>query len=60
LPRPAPPRPYGAEPPQPKGFRDLPIGIDGLYLGGTARHGGSGITFIPGYSAAYPGLDDIA
>ena len=32
--------------PGPKGFRDMPIGIDGLYLGGTDCRGGPGITFI--------------
>jgi phytoene dehydrogenase-like protein len=35
----------------PKGFRDLPIGIDGLYLGGAGCRGGPGITFIPDYNA---------
>jgi phytoene dehydrogenase-like protein len=43
----------------PKGFRDLPIGIDGLFLGGAGCHGGPGITFIPGYNAAYQVLDDL-
>ena len=35
------------------------VGIDGLYLGGAGCHGGPGITFIPGYNAAYQALDDI-
>ena len=50
----------GPNRPGPKGFRDLPIGIDGLYLGGAGCHGGPGITFIPGYNAAYQVLDDVA
>lgn len=45
----------------PKGFLDLPIPpIDGLYLGGAGCHGGPGITFVPGYNAAYAALDDLA
>ena len=40
-------------------FRDLPIGIDGLYLGGAGCHGGPGITFIPGYNAGYQVLYDL-
>jgi hypothetical protein len=40
----------GPNRPGPKGFRDLPIGIDGLYLGGAGCHG---ITFIPEYNAGY-------
>ena len=50
----------GPNRPGPKGFRDLPIGIDGLYLGGAGCHGGPGITFIPGYNAGYQVLDDLA
>ena len=49
----------GPNRPGPKGFRDLPIGIDGLYLGGAGCHGGPGITFIPGYNAGYHVLDDL-
>ena len=45
----------GPNRPGPKGFRDLPIGIDGLYLGGAGCHGGPGITFIPGYNAGVSG-----
>ena len=37
----------GPNRPGPKGFRDLTIGIDGLYLGGAGCHGGPGITVIP-------------
>jgi phytoene dehydrogenase-like protein len=29
-------------------------------LGGTGCHGGPGITFIPGYNAAYQALEDIS
>ena len=43
----------GPNRPGPKGFRDLPIGIEGLYLGGAGCHAGPGITFIPGYNAGY-------
>ena len=43
----------------PKGFRNLPIGIDGLYLSAAGCHGGPGITFIPGCNAGYQVLDDI-
>ncbi len=48
----------GPNRPGPKGFLDLPIPIDGLYLGGAGCHGGPGITFTPGYNAAYQALDD--
>jgi phytoene dehydrogenase-like protein len=49
----------GPNRPGPKRFRDLTIDIDGLYLGGAGCHGGPGITFIPGYNAAYQVLDDL-
>lgn len=42
--------------PGPTGFRDQPIGIDGLYLGNAGCYGGPGITFIPGYNAARQAL----
>jgi phytoene dehydrogenase-like protein len=48
----------GPNRPGPKGFLDMPIPIDGLYLGGAGCHGGPGITFTPGYNAAYQILDD--
>jgi phytoene dehydrogenase-like protein len=41
---------------RPKGFRDLPIGIDGLYLGGAGCHRVPGITFIPAYQV----LDNLS
>lgn len=50
----------GPNRPGPKGFLDIPIGLDGLYLGGAGCHGGPGITFTPGYNAAYQVLDDMA
>jgi phytoene dehydrogenase-like protein len=50
----------GPNRPGPKGFLDVPIPIDGLYLGGAGCHGGPGITFTPGYNAAYQALDDRA
>ncbi len=48
----------GPNRPGPKGFLDFPIPIDGLYLGSAGCHGGPGITFTPGYNAAYQALDD--
>ena len=48
----------GPNRPGPKGFLDMPIGIDGLYLGGAGCHGGPGITFTPGYNAGYQALED--
>src|SRR5579875_3253554 len=50
----------GPNRPGPKGFTDLPVPIEGLYLGGAGCHGGPGITFTPGYNAAYQALDDIS
>jgi phytoene dehydrogenase-like protein len=49
----------GPNRPGPKGFLDLPIPLDGLYLGGAGCHGGPGITFTPGYNAAYQALEDV-
>jgi phytoene dehydrogenase-like protein len=49
----------GPNRPVPTGFLDMPIPISGLYLGGAGCHGGPGITFIPGYNAAYAVLDDV-
>jgi phytoene dehydrogenase-like protein len=46
------PENMGAHRPGPSGWRDLPLGLDGLYLGSAGCHGGPGITFIPGYNAA--------
>ncbi len=48
----------GPNRPGPKGFLDMPVPIDGLYLGGAGCHGGPGITFIPGYNAGHRVLDD--
>ncbi|WP_061555731.1 phytoene desaturase family protein [Mycobacterium simiae] len=48
----------GPNRPGPRGFLDMPIPIEGLYLGGAGCHGGPGITFTPGYNAAYQILDD--
>jgi phytoene dehydrogenase-like protein len=50
----------GPNRPGPRGFRDLPIPVDGLYLGGAGCHGGPGITFIPGYNAAHQVLEDMS
>jgi phytoene dehydrogenase-like protein len=49
----------GPNRPGPTGFLDMPIPIGGLYLGGAGCHGGPGITFIPGYNAAYQALEDL-
>ena len=49
----------GANRPGPKGYVDQPIPIDGLYFA-VGRHGGPGITFIPGYNAAFEVLADVS
>lgn len=46
------PEQMGAFRPGPLGWRDLPHGVDGLYLASAGCYGGPGITFIPGYNAA--------
>lgn len=43
--------------PGPRGWHDLPIPIEGLYLCGAGCHGGPGVTFIPGYNAGYAVLE---
>ena len=43
--------------PGPRGWTDLPLPIEGLYLAGAGCHGGPGVTFIPGYNAGYDALD---
>ena len=48
----------GPNRPGPKGFLDIKVPIDGLYLGGAGCHGGPGITFIPGYNAGHQVLED--
>lgn len=50
------PEQMGAFRPGPLGWRDLPHGVDGLYLGGAGCYGGPGITFVPGYNAAKAAL----
>ncbi|WP_343600572.1 NAD(P)/FAD-dependent oxidoreductase [Mycobacterium sp.] len=44
--------------PGPKGYVGHPLPVEGLYLGSAGCHGGPGITFIPGYSAADQALAD--
>jgi phytoene dehydrogenase-like protein len=44
--------------PGPKGWPDVPIPIEGLYLCGAGCHGGPGVTFIPGYNCGYAVLDE--
>jgi phytoene dehydrogenase-like protein len=43
--------------PGPRGWPDLAIPLDGLYLCGAGCHGGPGITFIPGYNCGYAVLE---
>ena len=52
------PEQLGPNRPGPKGHTDLPLGLEGLYLGSAGCHGGPGITFIPGYNAAQAVLTD--
>jgi len=47
----------GAFRPGPRGWRDLEVPIDGLYLCGAGCHGGPGVTFIPGYNAGHAVLE---
>lgn len=44
--------------PGPRGWLDLPLPVEGLYLSGAGCHGGPGVTFTPGYNAGYEALDD--
>jgi phytoene dehydrogenase-like protein len=44
--------------PMPKGWVDLPLPVEGLYLSGAGCHGGPGVTFTPGYNAGYEALED--
>jgi len=44
--------------PGPRGYLDLPHGVDGLYLGSAGCYGGPGISFVPGYNAAQAVLED--
>ncbi len=48
----------GPNRPGPKGFPAFPLPIGGLYLGRAGCPGGPGITFVPGYTAAYRVLED--
>jgi len=43
--------------PGPRGWLDLQIPVDGLFLSSTGCHGGPGVTFIPGYNAGFAALD---
>jgi phytoene dehydrogenase-like protein len=43
--------------PGPRGWNDLELPIEGLYLCGAGCHGGPGVTFIPGYNAGHAVLD---
>jgi phytoene dehydrogenase-like protein len=45
--------------PGPRGWLDLPIPVDGLFLSSTGCHGGPGVTFIPGYNAGFAALDSF-
>jgi phytoene dehydrogenase-like protein len=44
--------------PGPRGYLDLPHGVEGLYLGSAGCYGGPGISFVPGYNAARAVLED--
>jgi phytoene dehydrogenase-like protein len=44
--------------PMPRGWVDLPLPVEGLYLSGAGCHGGPGVTFTPGYNAGYDALED--
>jgi phytoene dehydrogenase-like protein len=44
--------------PGPRGHRDLPHGVGGLYLGSAGCYGGPGISFVPGHNAATAVLED--
>jgi phytoene dehydrogenase-like protein len=44
--------------PGPRGYLDLPHGVEGLYLGSAGCYGGPGISFVPGYNAAQAVLED--
>ena len=44
--------------PGPRGYRDLPHDVAGLYLGSAGCYGGPGISFVPGYNAARAVLED--
>ena len=45
--------------PGPRGWLDLPLPVEGLFLSGSGCHGGPGVTFIPGYNAGYAALDSF-
>jgi len=45
--------------PGPRGWLDLPLPIEGLYLSGAGCHGGPGVTFIPGYNCGHAVLDAL-
>jgi phytoene dehydrogenase-like protein len=44
--------------PGPRGWLDMELPVEGLYLCGAGCYGGPGVTFIPGYNAAYEILDN--
>ncbi len=48
--------------PGPRGWPDLPVPFEGLYMCGAGCHGGPGGTFIPGYNCGYAVLEaaDVA
>lgn len=48
----------GAFRPGPRGWRDAPLPYEGLYLCSAGRHGGPGVTFMPGYNCGYEVIDD--
>jgi phytoene dehydrogenase-like protein len=44
--------------PMPRGWVDMELPVEGLYLSGAGCHGGPGVTFTPGYNAGYAALED--
>jgi phytoene dehydrogenase-like protein len=46
--------------PGPRGWPDVPVPVDGLYLCGAGCHGGPGVTFIPGYNCGHAVLEGTA
>lgn len=43
--------------PGPRGWADIPVPIEGLYLCGAGCYGGPDVTFIPGYNCGYEVLE---
>jgi phytoene dehydrogenase-like protein len=46
--------------PGPRGWLDMELPVEGLYLSGAGCHGGPGVTFTPGYNAGYAALESLS